>query len=181
MAAVHDAIVIGAGPNGLVAANRLVDAGWSVLVLEAAPEPGGAVQSHDDVHPGFVHDTFSSFYPLAAASAAIRSFRLEDHGLVWRHAPAVLGHVRGDGTWALLHRDREVTAGLLDEQSPGDAESWLALCRLWELVGDELTGALLTPFPPVRAGLSLLRRLPAAGGLGFVKMLLTPAADPTLW
>ncbi len=88
----HDAVVIGAGPNGLVAANHLVDAGWSVLLLEAQPEVGGAVRSAEDVHPGFVHDTFSAFYPLAAASDTIASFRLEDHGLRWTHAPAVLGH-----------------------------------------------------------------------------------------
>ena len=41
----YDAVVVGAGPNGLVAANHLVDAGWSVLVLEAQPSVGGAVRS----------------------------------------------------------------------------------------------------------------------------------------
>ena len=77
----YDAVVVGAGPNGLVAANHLVDAGWSVLVLEAQPEVGGAVRSAEDVHPGFVHDTFSAFYPLGAASPAIRQLDLERHGL----------------------------------------------------------------------------------------------------
>ena len=86
-----DAIVIGAGPNGLVAANLLADAGWDVLVLEANPEIGGAVRSAEDVTDGFVHDTFSSFYPLAAVSRTIRGLDLEQHGLVWRHAPAVAG------------------------------------------------------------------------------------------
>ena len=64
----YDAVVVGAGPNGLVAANHLLDRGWSVLVLEAQPTVGGAVRSDDDVAEGFVHDTFSAFYPLAAAS-----------------------------------------------------------------------------------------------------------------
>jgi phytoene dehydrogenase-like protein len=177
----YDAVVIGAGPNGLVAANRLVDAGWSVLVLERAVEVGGAVHSAEDVHPGFVHDTFSSFYPLAAASAAMRSFRLEEHGLVWRHAPAVLGHVRGDGGWALLHRDRQVTARMFDEQRPGDGDAWLDLCRLWDRVGDQVIRALLTPFPPLRASAALLARLPRLGGLDFLRTLLTPVADPSLW
>ncbi len=44
-----DAVVIGAGPNGLVAANLLADAGWDVLVLEAEDEPGGAVRSGEYV------------------------------------------------------------------------------------------------------------------------------------
>jgi len=70
----YDAVVIGSGPNGLVAANHLLDAGWSILVLEAQPEVGGAVRSDRSVHPDFVHDTFSAFYPLAAISRTIRSF-----------------------------------------------------------------------------------------------------------
>ena len=57
----YDAVVVGAGPNGLVAANVLLDAGWSVLVLEAQPTPGGAVRSDRELHPDFVHDTFSAF------------------------------------------------------------------------------------------------------------------------
>src|SRR5215210_3156065 len=94
---VYDAVVIGAGPNGLVAANRLIDAGWSVLVLEAQPDVGGAVRSDRSVHDDYVHDTFSAFYPLAAASPAVKAFRLDEHGLRWRHAPAVVGHPRRDG------------------------------------------------------------------------------------
>lgn len=66
-----DAVVIGAGPNGLVAANRLADAGWSVQVLEAQAEIGGAVRSHEALEPGYVNDHCSAFYPLAAASPAI--------------------------------------------------------------------------------------------------------------
>ena len=177
MSAEYDAVVVGAGPNGLAAANHLVDAGWSVLVLEAQPEVGGAVRSARDVHPDFVHDTFSSFYPLAAASPALLDLDLERYGVVWRHAPAVLGHLLPDGRWALLHRDREVTVRLFDELHPGDGESWLGLCSQWDRIGDQVLGAFLSPFPPVRAGLGTLARLPRVGGLEFVKTLLTPAAD----
>ena len=171
----YDAVVIGAGPNGLVAANHLADAGWSVLVLEAQAEVGGAVRSARDVHEDFVHDTFSSFYPLAAASPAIRSFDLERHGLVWRHAPAVLGHPMRDGDWALLHRDRDRTASMLEGHQPGDGEAWLALCAQWDVIGPSILGGLLSPFPPVRHGLTGLTRLRRAGGLDLVRTLLTPA------
>ncbi len=58
--------MIGAGPNGLVAANLLADEGWDVVVLEAGPEPGGAVRSGELTLPGWTHDLFSAFYPLAA-------------------------------------------------------------------------------------------------------------------
>jgi phytoene dehydrogenase-like protein len=173
----YDAIVVGAGPNGLVAANYLVDAGWSVLLLEAQPTVGGAVRSDTDVHEGFVHDTFSAFYPLAAASATIQSFGLEEFGLSWVHAPAVLGHRLRDGQWATLHRDRHITAKLADEQHPGDGDAWLELCAMWDVIGDQVVAALLTPFPPVRAGAAALARLPRVGGLRFVQEMLSPVTD----
>ncbi|MPZ94901.1 MAG: NAD(P)-binding protein [Propionibacteriales bacterium] len=176
-AGTHDAVVVGAGPNGLVAANRLLDAGWSVVVLEAQEELGGAVRSDSAVHPDFVHDTFSAFYPLAATSPAIQAFRLEDHGLRWRHAPAVLGHPRPDRSWAILHRDRYVTASLMDEQCAGDGQAWLDTCAEWDRIGDHLVGALLSPFPPVRAGLGALSKLRSVGGLGFIQSLLSPAVE----
>ena len=68
-----DAVVIGAGPNGLAAAIRLAEAGRSVLVLEAADAPGGAVRTEELTLPGFQHDTFSSVYPAARRLARVRA------------------------------------------------------------------------------------------------------------
>src|SRR5438874_12095593 len=93
-----DAVVIGSGPNGLVAANLLADAGWDVLVLEAEPDPGGAVRSAELIEPGYVNDVFSAFYPLAVASPAMARLRLEDHGLRWRWAPVAPAHPARDRT-----------------------------------------------------------------------------------
>ena len=170
-----DAVVIGSGPNGLVAANLLADAGWDVVVLETQPDIGGAVHSDSSVREGYVHDTFSSFYPLAAASPTIRAMQLERHGLEWLHAPAVVGTPFSDGSWAVLHRDRDETAAGLDELAPGDGDAWLDLCRGWDKIGEQVIGALLSPFPPVKNGLGALAKLRGAGGLSFVRMLLAPA------
>ncbi len=170
-----DAVVVGAGPNGLVAANRLADAGWEVLLVEAQTDLGGAVRSDREVHPDFVHDTFSAFYPMAAASPVITALGLEAYGLRWCQAPAVLGHPWPDGSWTLLHRDVEVTAALLDREHPGDGDAWLALVEQWRRIGPALVAALLSPMPPVRHGLRVALTLPRVGGLDFVQRLLTPA------
>src|SRR3954468_9089552 len=150
----RDAVVIGAGPNGLVAANLLVDAGWDVLVLETQPTVGGAVRSDSDVAPGFVHDEFSAFYPLSAASPIIPALGLEEYGLRWRHAPAILGNPLPDGSWAMLHRAVEEPVAGLDAHAAGDGAAWRKLYDDWQTIGPSLVQALLTPFPPVRGGLS---------------------------
>src|SRR3954447_2081365 len=127
-----DAIVVGSGPNGLTGANILADKGWSVLVLESQPTPGGAVRSDRDVHPDFVHDTFSAFYPLALGSPAIRNLHLEDHGLRWCRSPAVVGVPKPTGGWALQYDDAIDTAHHLDD--PADADTYRDLVETWRTV-----------------------------------------------
>ncbi|MEV0599913.1 NAD(P)/FAD-dependent oxidoreductase [Streptomyces sp. NPDC050315] len=169
-----DAVVIGAGPNGLVAANLLADAGWSVTVLEAQPEPGGAVRSDRGVHPDYISDIFSAFYPLAAASPVVRGLELYRYGLRWSHAPHVLAHPLTDGSCAVLARDRAVTAAGLEGFAAGDGEAWEHLCRIWDRLGDDIMRALFTPFPPVRATARLAARLRGAGGLRLARSLVLP-------
>ncbi|MEV5356316.1 NAD(P)/FAD-dependent oxidoreductase [Streptomyces sp. NPDC052693] len=169
-----DAVVIGAGPNGLVAANLLADAGWSVEVLEEQPEPGGAVRHDRGVDPAFVSDLFSSFYPLAAASPVLAGLRLQDHGLRWSHAPSVVAHPLTDGSCAVLGRDVDTTAASLDAFHPADGDAWRRLHDVWDGLRPDLLDALFTPFPPVRATARLAMRLRAAGGLRMARSLVLP-------
>jgi len=135
---VPDAIVIGSGPNGLLAANVLAGRGWEVLVLEAAAEPGGGVRSAELTEPGFVHDVFSAFYPFAVASPAFRALGLEAHGLRWRHGDYAVAHPASDGTCAVLSPRLEETMASLEAFAPGDGEAWARLYGLWERVGEHL-------------------------------------------
>ncbi|MFE4830421.1 phytoene desaturase family protein [Streptomyces sp. NPDC056672] len=169
-----DAVVIGAGPNGLVAANLLADAGWSVEVLEAQDEPGGAVRSDRGVHPDYVSDVFSAFYPMAAASPVLAGLDLYGEGLRWSHAPHVVAHPLRDGRCAVLDRDRRVTAAGLETFAPGDGRAWHDLCRIWDGLREDLLATLFTPFPPVKASVRLAARLRAAGGLRLVRSMLLP-------
>jgi phytoene dehydrogenase-like protein len=170
-----DAVVIGAGPNGLVAANLLVDAGWDVVVLEAAPQPGGAVRSADDFPaPGFTGDLFSAFYPLAAASPVLERLDLDRYGLTWTHAPAVLAHVFDDGRAAVLSRDLDETAASVDAFAAGDGEAWRRWARRWQEVEQPTIGALLRPFPPVRDAASIVRRLGVNRTMRLARLAVTP-------
>jgi len=169
-----DAVVIGAGPNGLVAANHLADAGWSVLVLEAQAEPGGAVRSAQVTAPGFVSDLFSAFYPLGYASPVIRSLKLERYGLRWVNAPLVLAHPTTDGRCAVISRDIEETVASLEQYGAGDGAAWRRLYRDWETLGPRIIDALFTPFPPVRAGIGLAAALRVAGAMRFIRFALLP-------
>ncbi|MGW6644330.1 phytoene desaturase family protein [Streptomyces iakyrus] len=169
-----DAVVIGAGPNGLVAANVLADAGWSVEVLEEQPEPGGAVRHDRGVDPAFVNDLFSSFYPLAAASPVLAALHPEEHGLRWSHAPSVLAHPLTDGSCAVLDRNIGTTAASLDTFEPGDGAAWRRLHDVWQNLRPGILEALFTPFPPVRATAWLALRLRAAGGLRMARSLVLP-------
>ncbi len=169
-----DAVVVGAGPNGLVAANTLADAGWDVVLLEEQSEPGGAVRTGQLTVPGFHHDLFSAFYPLGVASPAIGRLHLEDHGLRWLKAPLALAHPTPDGNCAVIGPDQERTAASLETYAPGDGMAWNRLMAPWEIYGDEFIRALLDPFPPVRAGIRLAARAGRKGLLELARTSLLP-------
>ena len=170
----HDAVVIGAGPNGLAAANLLADRGWDVVVLEAEATPGGGVRSGDTLEPGVVVDLFSAFYPMSIVSPVIRGLELEAHGLEWCHAPDVLAHPTIDGPAAVVSRDVERTAASLDRFHPGDGEVWMQLMSEWELIEERLVAALMSPFPPVRGAMGLARVLGVRGTAELARSALLP-------
>jgi phytoene dehydrogenase-like protein len=167
-----DAIAIGSGPNALVAANLLAERGWSVLVLEAQAEPGGAVKSGEITEPGFVSDLFSAFHPLAVASPAIRALELERHGLRWRRAPLAVAHPQADGTCAVISTDLEETAASVERFAPGDGAAWRELYAYWRSA--PFMDALLKPFPPLRSGARIAARLGPGGVLRFLRFALLP-------
>lgn len=166
-----DAVVIGAGHNGLVAANLLADAGWDVVVCEATNYIGGAVRSSDEVTaPGFVTDLFSAFYPLSVASPVVQSLELDRYGLRWSHAPSVLAHVFPDDRCAVLSRDLDETAESVGQFAASDGDAWRKLTNEWQAIAQPLIDALFTPLPALRPVQRLLRTLGLADSIRMARM-----------
>jgi phytoene dehydrogenase-like protein len=167
-----DAVVIGAGPNGLAAAIRLAEAGRQVLVLEAADAPGGAVRTQELTLPGFKHDTFSSVYPASAASPVFARMPLAEHGLEWVHPEAAYAHPLPDGGAKLLYGDLARTAQSL---GGGDGEHWVEFAKPFLDNFDAVRATMLSGFPPLGGPVKLLT---GAGPLRLVdltRMLLGSA------
>ena len=171
-----DAVVIGAGPNGLVAANRLADAGWSVVVVEAAPWPGGAARTAELVEPGYRNDVASGFHPLGFVSPHIGGYGLEPYGLRWCRSPYALAHPGPDGSAPAIGGDVEATIATFTANGSGPAgpEGWRSLLTRWERTSDALIASLLDPFPPIRAGLQMAKVLFRHDPLDFSRFALLP-------
>jgi len=109
----YDAVVVGAGPNGLAAAITLGRRYNAVLLLEAANTIGGGTRSAALTLPGFVHDVCSTVQPLSLASPFFQQLDLPQYGLEWIQPEIPLAHPFEDGSALYLHRSLEVTADAL--------------------------------------------------------------------
>lgn len=166
----YDAIVVGAGPNGLAAAIELARHGKSVLLREAANRVGGSCASTDLTLPGFTHDSCSTVMAFAHASPLMRLLPLEQHGLELVYPPSPVGHPFDDGIAAVLERSVDATAATMG----ADAASYRALfepiVRHWQTIAggalDMRTG-LRHPLVMARFGLKAIRSATGLAGSYF--------------
>ncbi|MGW5773071.1 phytoene desaturase family protein [Streptomyces longwoodensis] len=114
-----DAVVVGAGPNGLTAAVELARRGFSVALFEACDTVGGGARTEELTLPGFRHDPCSAAHPLAVNSPAFRAMPLERYGLRWLHAELPMAHPFPDGTAAVLARSVAETAASFGPRDAG--------------------------------------------------------------
>lgn len=160
----RDAVIVGAGPNGLSAAVTLAEAGLRVLVLEAADTIGGGTRTQELTLPGVRHDVCSAVHPLGASSPTFGRMGLGDHGLAWAHAEIPLAHPLDDGSAGVLVRDPEATARRLGPDGDAYRRTFGRVARHWSSSVD------LALSPPLRA-----LRHPVAGAR-FGALALQPAS-----
>ena len=113
-----DAIVVGAGPNGLAAAVTLARAGLAVHVIEGAPTPGGGCRTQELTLPGFRHDVCSAVHPLAAASPFFQRIDLAALGATLRTPKVAFAHPLDGGRAGYVAGSVEETAGGLGADGP---------------------------------------------------------------
>ncbi|MCA1830337.1 MAG: FAD-dependent oxidoreductase, partial [Actinobacteria bacterium] len=158
MSDVADAVVIGSGPNGLVAAIMLARAGWDVTVLERAAVPGGAVRSEELTKAGYIHDTFSAFYGLLHSSPVFEDLDLGSR-IDWIDMETPVAAALDNENAAFVHRDVDATARDLGKIADADEDAWRDLAAWWQKVGSKFFAMTLQPVgavrPAIRFGLSV--------------------------
>lgn len=143
-----DAVVVGAGPNGLTAAVELARRGFSVALFEARDTVGGGARTEELTLPGFHHDPCSAAHPLGINSPAFRALPLERYGLEWLHAELPMAHPFLDGSAAVLSRSVAETAASF---GPRDAGTYRRLVEpflpKWDTLARDFMSLPLTALP----------------------------------
>ena len=179
----YDAIVIGAGVNGLAAALHLASKGWKVIVVERAAAAGGAVKTAEVTRPGFRHDLYAMNLGLFAGSPffAAHKHRLLANGLKFVGAEQCFATAFPDGTWLGVGKDAQANAARIEAVSPADAERWRAMT--WAFSEDAphifaLLGSRSPSWAALRVAYSAWRARGTAWVADTVRLLLS---SPREW
>jgi phytoene dehydrogenase-like protein len=173
-----DAIVVGAGPNGLAAAITMQKKGLSVLLIEGAPTIGGGLRSSELTLPGFIHDECSAIHPLAVGSPFFSSLSLKDHGLGFVYAPVQAAHPFDDGTASVVVSDLDMTALSLGDDEKAYRKLIKPLVDTWPLIDRSVLGPLTIPSRPLEMAKFGLKALQSAESIS--RLFSTPHAKG-LW
>jgi len=160
----YDAIVIGAGPNGLAAAVELARAGRSVKVIEGRETVGGGARTMALTLPGFRHDVCSAVHPLGIGSPFFRELPLEEHGLQWVHPGVPFAHPISPTEAVLVHRSITATAAELGGTDGHEYENRLRpLLERWDQIEQHILGPILRmpKHPAAMARFGMVGVLPA--------------------
>ena len=154
----YDAVVVGAGPNGLAAAAEMTHAGRRVLVVEQADVIGGGTRTEELTLPGYLHDICSAIHPLGIASPFFQEVGLD---VEWIQPDIPLSHPLGGGHAGALFRDLEETAARFG----GDEGRYLRIMRPLVESADQVIEDFLGPLSPIPKNPSSFIRLATRGAL----------------
>ena len=184
-----DAVILGAGPNGLAAAITLQQEGLSVLLIEGHKTIGGGMRSAELTLPGFTHDICSSNYPLGIASPFFETLPLHEYGLDWIVPPVAAAHPLDTGmTTPILTHSPEGTADSLGTDRTAYLRLITPLINNWPRLAPELLAPFHIPAHPVPmacfgwlgipAVTHLARRFKTDGGRALLAGMAAHAMQP---
>jgi phytoene dehydrogenase-like protein len=178
----YDAVVVGAGVNGLAAALHLAVKGWKVIVVERAGAAGGAVKTAEVTLPGFRHDLYAMNLALFANSPFFAAYkdRLLAHGLDFVGAEHCFASAFTDGSWLGVEKNLEANAGRIAALSPADAERWRAMTAAFGANAPHIFGLLGSPLPSWQAlgvGFAAWRAHGTAWVADMVRLLIASPRD----
>ncbi|MDO6965030.1 phytoene desaturase family protein [Rhizobium alvei] len=168
-----DAVIVGAGHNGLAAAIHLATKGWKVAVVETKPTAGGAVKTEELIEPGFRHDLCAMNLSMFAGSAFHQLYAgdLAAHGLKFVPAPHCFASVFPDGTHLGIGTDAAANRSAIAALSSRDAESFASMSSAFGTMAPHLFGLLGAPMPSF-ASVKTVWKAWRAGGLPLLHDLL---------
>jgi phytoene dehydrogenase-like protein len=176
----YDAVVIGAGHNGLAAAVRLAEKGWRVAVIEGKSEPGGAVKTRELTLPGFRHDVCAMNLSMFAGSAFFQAHKdqLLAHGLAFAPAEDCFATVFRDGTHLGVSRSLEKTLAGVSALSAADAEAWNSLLQRFGRDAPHLFALLGSPMPSWQSAKAVWKAWRESGSASLFDTLKLLVATP---
>jgi len=159
-----DAVVVGAGPNGLAAAIELARNGRSVHLIEGGASVGGGTRTEELTLPGFHHDVCSAVHPLAVGSPFLRTLPLEQFGLELIEPTTLAAHPLDDGDAVALLRSLDETAEGLGRDARAYRKLVGAFATHWDQLAEAMLGPLTRPprAPALAARFASRAALPAA-------------------
>lgn len=179
-ATVYDAVVIGAGHNGLAAAIHLVSKGWKVAVVEKTGRAGGAVVTEEVTLPGFRHDLCAMNLSMFAGSKFFGDYKsdLIDHGLALVQVESSFASVFPDGNWMGVAMNQGLTGGGPDRISDHDIAGWKELETRFEAEAAHIFALLGSRMPSMAAARAMFRSWRSLGTQGFLQLLRLFMSSP---
>ena len=178
----YDAVIVGAGHNGLAAAVRLTQKGWRVAVVEANGEAGGAVKTRELTLPGFRYDIAAMNLSMFAGSPFFQAHKdsLLRHGLAFAPVEDCFASVFDDGAYLGVSKTLETTLARLAGVSQKDAQAWQAMFARFGADAPHIFGLLGAAMPSLAAARTVFKALRERGA-GWVyetlKLLLASPRD----